>query len=255
MYLKKIGVLCLFFLTAQLDWAQQQPPPGRWDGSTPVTPAQSDWWLNHANDFAIPTHRQEPPSGQRISVTRLHHKPPKDARNVFLHGVKMSEKGIWQSAVEDFARAIALDPEFSEAHGNLGVAYTGLWQLDSAANAFRRAIKLDPATSVHHSNLAFILIEQQQWDEAEPQAQTAVNLDPSNARAHYLLGFCLAQRPEAVSQAEHHLVIAARELPEAHYVLAEIYRAQGADAIAQTELTRYQRAADGLDRGMAFVGK
>jgi Flp pilus assembly protein TadD len=253
-YLKKFGVLCLFVLTAQLNWAQQQLP-GRFDWSAAVTPAQSDWWLNYADDFAIATHNQQPPSGQRISITRLHHKPPKDARRVFLHGVKVSEQGSWQEAASDFGRAVMLDPDFSEAHGNLGVAYTGLWQLDRAASEFRQAIKLDPATSVHHSNLAFILIEQEKWEEAEPQAQTAVNLDPSNARAHYLLGFLLARRPEARSQAESHLVIAARELAEAHYVLAEIYSAQGADAIAQAELDRYQRGAASIKHGLAFTAR
>jgi tetratricopeptide (TPR) repeat protein len=253
-YLKKIGVLCLFFLTAQLDWAQQQLP-NRFDWSTPMTPAQSDWWLNHADDFAIPTYNQQPPSGQRISVTRLHHKPPKDALRVFMHGVKMSEKNLWQNAASDFERAVALDPDFSEAHGNLGVAYTGLRLLDRAASEFRRAIELDPATSVHHANLAVILIEQQKWEEAEPEAQKAVNLDPSSTKAHYLLGYLLARRPEARSQAEPHLVIAARELPEAHYVLAEIYSAQGADSIAQAELNRYQRAAAASSHGMAFTGK
>jgi Flp pilus assembly protein TadD len=172
-----------------------------------------------------------------------------------MHGVKMSEKGLWQEAASDFERAAAIDPDFSEAHGNLGVAYTGLWQLDHAASEFGRAIELDPATSVHRSNMAFILIEQQKWEEAEPQAQTAVNLDPSNARAHYLLGFLLARRPEARSQAESHLVIAARELPEAHYVLAEIYSAQGADSIAQAELDRYQRGAGTVNHGLAFTAK
>jgi tetratricopeptide (TPR) repeat protein len=174
---------------------------------------------------------------------------------VFLHGVKMSEKNLWQSAGSDFERAVTLDPGFSEAHGNLGVAYTGLWLLDRAANEFRRAIELDPATGVHHANLAFILIEQQRWGEAEREAQAAVNLDPSNVKAHYLLGFLLARRPGGRSHAEPHLVIAAREFPEAHYVLAEIYRSQGADSIAQAELNRYQRAAEALSRGMAFTDK
>jgi len=254
-YQKRIGVLCLFFLIAQLNWAQLPQPPGRFDWSTQPTPAQSDWWLNHVDDFAIPSHHQEPPSGQRISVTRLNHRPPKSALRVFMHGVKMSDKNLWQSAASDFQRAVTLDPRFSEAHGNLGVAFTGLWQLDRAASEFRRAIELDPSTSVHHSNLAFILIEQQQFDPAEPEARAAVNLDPSNARAHYLLGFLLARRPEGLSQAESHLVIAARQLPEAHYVLAQVYSAEGEVSIAQAEMNRFQRAADALSRGMAFTGK
>lgn len=179
--------------------------------------------------------------GGSISIARLRHRPPRKARQAFLRGMKFSQAGANANAAAEFAKAAELDPDFSEAHGNLGVEYTWLNRYDDAVPEFHRAIALDPATSFHHSNLAYTLIRLNRPHEAEAEAQTAVGLDGANATAQFVLGLLLARRPETRALCESHLVYAARTIPEAHRVLAWVYSAQGATQNSGVELESYRR--------------
>lgn len=210
----------------------------------PVTPAQSDWTASLQQDFAVDRGAMGRPSGENISVARLRHNPPGKARSAFSRGLKCADANEFQLAVAAFQEAVAIDPEFSEAHGNMGVEYTALGLFDEAASAFRRAVELDPSTGIHHANLAYALLRLERDKEAEREAQAAVDLDPTYTKGQYLLGFLEAHRPGAARQAEQHLGYAARELPEAHFVLAELYFNEGNGQIAGEELDKYRKAIE-----------
>src|SRR5690348_9944906 len=49
-----------------------------------------------------------------------------------------------QAAVEEFRKAIALDPSRAEAQARLGMVYQDLGKLPEAASAFEQALKLNP---------------------------------------------------------------------------------------------------------------
>jgi len=154
----------------------------------------------------------------------------------------MAEAGDFQHAAHDFARALTIDPGYSEAHGNLGVMYINLALPDQAAAEFRQAIRLDPTASFHHANLALALILLDLPEQAEPEAQAAVDMDHLNPKARYLLGFLLARRPETRDKATEHLQYAAQQMPDAHLVLAQVYRLEGAFTLAQAEKEQYRKA-------------
>jgi len=207
------------------------------------TPAQSDWVMKLEQQEAAFSHGPaDRPRGESVSVARLRHQPPRKATGAFSRGMKYAQAEAWQQASAEFQRATAADPQFSEAHGNLGVAYTNIGLFDEAASSFRRAIALDPVTGVHHANLAFALYSLNQASAAEREAQTAVDLDASDSKAQFLLGFLLAQHAEERAHAEEHLRYAARAVPDAHYVLAELYQADGASQAAAAELDKFRKA-------------
>ena len=222
-----------------------------------VSPAQSFDLPSHRDwadrAFEGPTEWRAAPDrtpGGTVSVARLRHQPPRKARQAFLRGMKFSQAGADANAAAEFAKAAEFDPDFSEAYGNLGVEYTWLHRYEDAVAEFRRAIALDPATSFHHSNLAYTLIRLNRPHEAEAEAQTAVGLDGANATAQFLLGLLLARRPETRALCESHLVYAARTIPEAHRVLAWVYRAQGGAQSSGVELESYRREkASGQSKG------
>jgi Flp pilus assembly protein TadD len=181
------------------------------------------------------------PNEGTISVARLHHTPPGKALKAFQQGLKLDAAGDAVASAEAFRRAITFDPAYAEAHTDLGVEYIDLGLVDDAVAEFRSAAALDPATSAHHANLGLALIILGRFREAEPEARTAVALDQTNMKAQYLLGYILARRPETRAAAEEHLKYAARELPEAHFALAGLYRANGQEALAETESKEYLR--------------
>jgi tetratricopeptide (TPR) repeat protein len=214
------------------------------------TPAQTDWVepMNSGDLFPNRSTANRPAS-ESISIARLRHKPVRKAIAAFVRGLKFARRGAWRQGAEAFQQATTFDPEFSEAFGNLGASDAALGFYDQAAGALRRAIELDPATGAHHLNYAYVLIRLNRDRQAEPEARTAVALEPANACAHYLLGFLFAQHRETQEQAIPHLLYATRELAEAHYVLAEIYKFQGAASSARNEMALYQSEKGGRLRG------
>ena len=57
-------------------------------------------------------------------------------------------------AAAEFRTAIALRPDHSETHNNLGVVLKAQGQINEAIEEFRRAVALDPANADARRNLA-----------------------------------------------------------------------------------------------------
>jgi tetratricopeptide (TPR) repeat protein len=239
--LTKFSPLILFFLAATCGPAQYFQTNS---GFSTVTPAQSDSWYEPSELFSKEPSIAARASGESISAVRLRHNPPRRARAALNRGLKFDESGAFASAALEFEKAVQLDADFSEAHGDLGVEYTATGRLEEAVCEFQRAIAIDPATAFHHSNLAYTLIRLHRDKEAEAEAQAALGIDSTSTIAHFLLGFVLAQRPEKRNAAETHLGLAARTFPPAHLVLAEMYRMEGAAQTANAELELYRRASE-----------
>jgi tetratricopeptide (TPR) repeat protein len=179
---------------------------------------------------------------QTVSATQLRHKFISKAVAAFARALKLAKAGAWETGARELEKAVAIDPGFSEAHGNLGVHYFKLGRLEQAAHEFHCAIELDPGTSLDHSNLAVVMLLLRRPAEAEAEAQTAVGLDGTNFKAHYVLGLLLTRREETRGEGTEHLLYAARELPDAHLELAQLFRAEGDERRATLELDRYKLA-------------
>jgi Tfp pilus assembly protein PilF len=231
----KRTALFLFLLALDFCGAQALPAP------FPPTPAQSDW-ADGQQDFVVDPRLGNRAPALTISSAQLRHRPPRKAVNAFLRGVKYTAAHDWTKSQQEFKKAVEADPEFSEAHGDLGAVYSYLHSYEDASTEFRRAIELDPSTGVYHSNLAFVLIQLDQPAEAEREAQTAVSLIPDNLVAHYILGCLLARNPATESVGERHLIYAARQIPDAHLVLAQLYNSRGATELGAAEMERYRQA-------------
>ena len=92
-----------------------------------------------------------------ISVQRLRHQPPKAARKGYEKALKLLQNRRTEQGATELEKAVALDPDYAEAHNDLGVAYVRLGRNQEAASEFQRAIALLPGESVPLSNLASVL--------------------------------------------------------------------------------------------------
>ena len=250
--MRRLRPLFLWVLAAACGSAQ---PGNRHCCEFPTTPAQLDGWEDSLQTPPVPANG---PSGDSVSVARLRHQPRGKARAAFLRGMQLDRSGAYKNAAAEFQKAISLDPECSEAYGNLGVEYTLAGRFDEAIAEFHHALALDPATAAHHSNLAFALIRISRNQEAADEAQTAISLDSTSSLAHFLLGYVLAQQPEKYDSAATHLTYAARTVPAAHLVLAQIYNEEGLVRNAQAEFDHYlvETAPAGkvlLNHGQTFL--
>jgi Flp pilus assembly protein TadD len=157
-----------------------------------------------------------------VSAAHLRHKVPKEAAKAFQHALTLSHAGEHGKAEEELERAIHLDPDFAEAHANLGIEYasTGSYQL--AEVHFRRSIELDPASSTAYCNLAVLLIKVGRAPEAETSIRRALALAPENANAHFLLARLLLAVGDHRIDAEQHLKYASQSIPSARAMLKEL---------------------------------
>ena len=199
--------------------------------------------------LTMPEQYRDVASGEQVSVASLMHKPKPSAFKDCLKAQKFTEEHDYQRAASELEKAVAADPLFATAHGNLGAAYARLLRLDDAAFELRRAIELDPNTGVYFTDLAWVLARLRRFPEAETFAQRGVDLNSANSKAQLLLGWLQAKHPDSSGSAIPHLIFAARELPEAHLILADLYHQTGRELLAQEEMRKYSAGAGGDTAG------
>lgn len=97
-------------------------------------------------------------------------------------------------ALANCRTALAINPNFFDAHVGLGVALSVLGTLGEAEASFRKAVALKPDSSEARNNLGRILLDQGRAIEAEASIRGALALDPNNAVAHNNLGAALVHQ-------------------------------------------------------------
>jgi len=84
-------------------------------------------------------------------------------------------------ATEAAERAVALDPNSSDAHLTLGTMREMAWDWAGAEQEYRRAIAVSPRSADAHGNLGSVLDLTGRLDEGWKEQQIAFELDPNNA--------------------------------------------------------------------------
>jgi len=102
-----------------------------------------------------------------------------------------------------FRRAIELSPGNADAYNALGRMFAGIERYDEAIEFQRRAHELDPLT--HQSDLATTLIRAGRHRDAERFLRGAIESDPNYPRARATLGWALfldGRRDEGIAELE-----------------------------------------------------
>jgi len=97
--------------------------------------------------------------------------------------------GQWRKAVEDFSKAIELDPKSAVLWNNRGSAYGNLGQWDKALDDLAEAVQLSPRDHHCWSCRAWAYANLRQWDKAIADYSKAIELDPENASYRNRRGF------------------------------------------------------------------
>ena len=103
-------------------------------------------------------------------------------------GVMMSGCGRPEEAITSHKKAVALMPDYAEAHGNLGVAFAHLGDNSEAISSYNRAIQLNPKDAKMHYNLGSAFKAQGRFQEAVLSYSNAINLKADYADAYNNLG-------------------------------------------------------------------
>ncbi len=99
------------------------------------------------------------------------------------------ERGDFQSAINEFMQAIALNPECVDCYLFRGIAYFAAKNLDLALADFDQAIAMNPECADCHRFRAITLDASGDHDAAMDDFNQAISLDPDNAFAYNDRGY------------------------------------------------------------------
>jgi len=178
--------------------------------------------------------------------------------------------GEYEKAKTQFQAMLERDPDSAQVHMLLGEAYDGLGNTDEAIAEFRSAAKESRIPDAHFG-LGYLLWKTHKYPEAVPEFKAELTLDSTNHKALAYLGdtelklgeVSAAKRDLSAALALHDTVWITRfdlgkiaedekrydvaeqnyekavnldpDRPEAHYRLAQVFKAQGNEARASAE--------------------
>lgn len=113
--------------------------------------------------------------------------------------------GKLNEALEFYNKAIAINPKEAVLYTNLGVVLGSLGKSAESQEAFKKAAALNPAGSAQiQFNLGITLANSGRMEEAAAAFRQAIAVDTEFAEAYYQLGMCLSGKPETMDEAVKH---------------------------------------------------
>ncbi len=106
-------------------------------------------------------------------------------------------------AMQSCSRAIELRPGYAEAYNNLGNVLQDLGELDAAAASYGKAIAFHPVYAEAHSNLGNVLRAQERHADAIVHYRRAIELNPALRVAHRGLAIALRATDDFDGALEH----------------------------------------------------
>ncbi|NCS91409.1 MAG: tetratricopeptide repeat protein, partial [Candidatus Altiarchaeum hamiconexum] len=79
---------------------------------------------------------------------------------------------------------IKINPNYSEAHNNLGNLLQNLKRYEEAEKEYREAIRINPDYADAHNNLGNLLQNLKRYEEAEKEYREAIKINPNDILAH-----------------------------------------------------------------------
>jgi Tfp pilus assembly protein PilF len=101
----------------------------------------------------------------------------------FAHGHLLERQGAYEKAIENYKKALELQPDMVMAANRMGVTYNKMARHAEATRQFQNAIALKPDAAYPHNNLGFSFYLEGRFDEAERAYAKALELKPDFVRA------------------------------------------------------------------------
>jgi tetratricopeptide (TPR) repeat protein len=248
-----VGILCILCIACTRDGgphggpdgghsaAKPGPPPSAGEVEAARTAVAHGRTLFAARDFA----------GARSAFALATQKDPRSAEAFFWAGrayVVTTTGMSYSRAIEDFERALALDPQLVQAHWGLGLAHFNLAHNEAAEREFTAYLAAAgpdepaPMLAEAHHFLGVLAGSAGAVDQALAQFAAAEKLNPTWADVPFERGRVLetaGRTAEAVASFEAATRLEPNHLP-AHFRLSRLLRGLGreADALREEKIHR-----------------
>jgi Flp pilus assembly protein TadD/peroxiredoxin len=161
--------------------------------------------------------------------------PPNAWNNL---GILDAREGKFDLAIQNFQRALQIDPEHSIALQNLGNAYRQKKDLPEAKLALEHAIALNPDEPEANYSLGMVYAQQNDSEHAYEYLQKALASRPVYPEALNNLGilYLRTRRPEEAKKSFEQSIRVAPAYDQAYLNLARVYAIEGEREKARTVL-------------------
>ena len=186
-----------------------------------------------------------------VTVHQLEHSPPNKARRAYSKGQRFLEKEQFSEAITWLGEAVAIDPEYTEAHNDLAAAYMKAGTPDQAIPLLNSAIHFDPHWGLAYFNLVMAYLSLNELSQAECTARRMAEIDAGSPQASFVLGLSLTVENRFTSEAQAALMRAEPVFPEAALLLGRILAGRGEIELAKMKIIKYLASPAVWGREMA----
>ena len=100
-------------------------------------------------------------------------------------GLAYARSNQYEEAINDFNKALELDPKYAGAYNNRGNVYHELKQYKKAIEDYNKALELNPNLTVTYSNRGITYCKLNKTEEAIEDYNAAIKLNSKYAKAYY----------------------------------------------------------------------
>jgi tetratricopeptide (TPR) repeat protein len=126
-----------------------------------------------------------------VSLRELEHPISKKALRAAYQAQEFVCANKIPEAIAKLEKAIRIDPQYRDAHVNLGVQYARQGRPADARAQFQKALDIGPPIASIYANLAFASLTLRQFEDAAGFARKALEMDPACSRAQRALEYAL----------------------------------------------------------------
>jgi tetratricopeptide (TPR) repeat protein len=139
--------------------------------------------------------------GEKFKIEKKKHENEEEE---WVHkGIEGYRTNNYEEAIKCFKKAIAINPNYIEAHYNLGITYHDKGMLDEAITEYKKAIALKPDYINAQYNLGMTYYDKGMLDEAIVEFNKAITIDPDSADVHHNLGYSYLKKGLNSMAADH----------------------------------------------------
>jgi tetratricopeptide (TPR) repeat protein len=182
----------------------------------------------------------------KLLIPRRRGKPAEEALDKGLASYQKGYDQNYKKAVEQFERALQLDPTYSQAAYYLGLTYNALFDEEKAQQYFKKAVEIDPDYPEAHAAYAGMLLDIGDVDEALRQIDSVLVLQPNHAAALTMLAqaYRFKELYAQSIEAAHKAIGIAPKSAEPHLWLGDSLRLSGKFPEAGAEYDQYLKLSD-----------
>ncbi len=174
--------------------------------------------------------KQQSKAPSQPPVQKFPSKPEKIDLNkdFFFHfnlGLRFQKQRKYQLAIEQYQRAIEIQPNFAQAYNNLGSVYFLSGSYPESIEEYKRAIELKPDYAEAYYNLAMVYEATEDINQAIDSYRMVIGIRPDHERAHQGLGSAyktLREYDKAAKEYQRALSINPHD-PIIHNLLGNVY--------------------------------